>query len=90
LDFSFSGLKSAALREIQNRLNSKLKTQNSKLSNDDMIEISYSYQKIITDILVARTLEAQKKFKTRSICIVGGVSANSALRSSIEEFSKTS
>jgi len=56
----------------------------------DRIEISYSYQKIITDILIARTLEAQKKYNTESICIVGGVSANSALRGSIESFSKKS
>ena len=85
LDFSFSGLKSAALREIEMR-----KKDLSKIHENDMIEISYSYQKIITNILVTRTIEAQKQFKTASICIVGGISANSALRTSIETFSQKS
>ncbi len=85
LDFSFSGLKSAALREIEIR-----KKDHEEITEADKIEIAYSYQKIITDILVARTIEAQKLFKTTSICIVGGVSANSALRASMEVFSQTS
>jgi tRNA A37 threonylcarbamoyltransferase TsaD len=61
-----------------------------ELSETDMIEISYSYQKIITDILIARTLEAQKKLQALSICIVGGVSANSALRKAIKDYSEES
>lgn len=85
LDFSFSGLKSAALREIETR-----KKDHGEITEVDMIELSYGYQKTITDILVARTLEAQKKFDTKSICIVGWVSANSALRKSIEAFSQES
>ncbi len=66
LDFSFSGLKSAALREIEQRVENC-----GKLTETDMVELSYGYQKTITNILVTRTLEAQKKFDTRSICIVG-------------------
>lgn len=85
LDFSFSGLKSAALREIELR-----KKDHAEITETDMIEISYGYQKIITEILVARTLEAQRKFDTKSISIVGWVSANSALRKSMETFSQES
>lgn len=85
LDFSFSGLKSAALREIEIR-----KKEHETLTENDMIEIAYSYQKIITDILIKRTLEAQKKLWVKSICIVGGVSANSALRKAIEQYSQES
>ncbi|MCB9807327.1 hypothetical protein H6768_05645 [Candidatus Peribacteria bacterium] len=70
---------------MQERLKEKV-----QLSEHDMVEISYSYQKIITDILVSRTLEAQKKYDTKSICIVGGVSANSALRKAIEKYSQES
>ena len=84
-DFSFSWLKSAALREIEIR-----KKEHGEITETDKIEIAYSYQKIITDILITRTLEAQKKLWAKSICIVGGVSANSALRKSIEAFSKSS
>lgn len=85
LDFSFSWLKSAALREIEIR-----KKDHEEITEIDRIEIAYSYQKIITDILIARTLEAQKKLWAKSICIVGGVSANSALRKAIEQYSQES
>lgn len=85
LDFSFSWLKSAALREIEIR-----KKEHGEITEKDMIEIAYSYQKIITDILITRTLEAQKILWAKSICIVGGVSANSALRKAIEQYSQES
>jgi N6-L-threonylcarbamoyladenine synthase len=85
LDFSFSWLKSAALREIEIR-----KKDHEEITETDRIEIAYSYQKIITDILIARTLEAQKKLWAKSICIVGGVSANSALRKAIGQYSEES
>lgn len=85
LDFSFSWLKSAALREIEIR-----KKEHEEITETDRVEIAYSYQKIITDILIIRTLEAQKKLGANSICIVGGVSANSALRKAIEQYSEES
>lgn len=82
LNFSFSGLKSAALREIELR-----KKDHSELTETDLIEISYGYQGIITEILSKRLLEAQKKTGAKSIGLVGGVSANSALRWIMEEYS---
>lgn len=82
LNFSFSGLKSAALREIELRVK-----DHSELTETDLIEISYGYQKIITEILSKRLLEAQKKTGAKSIGLVGGVSANSALRKIMEEYS---
>ncbi len=83
LNFSFSGLKSAALREIELR-----KKDHSELTETDLIEISYGYQGIITEILSKRLIEAQKKTGAKSIGLVGGVSANSALRQIMEECSR--
>lgn len=83
LNFSFSGLKSAALREIELR-----KKDHSELTETDLIEISYGYQGIITEILSKRLIEAQKKTGAKSIGLVGGVSANSALRWIMEEYSR--
>ncbi len=83
LNFSFSWLKSAALREIELRIK-----DHSELTETDLIEISYGYQKIITEILAKRLIEAQKKTGTKSIGLVGGVSANSALRQIMEEYSR--
>lgn len=82
LNFSFSGLKSAALREIELRIK-----DHRELTEADLIEISYGYQYIITEILSKRLIEAQKKTGAKSIGLVGGVSANSALRKIMEEYS---
>jgi N6-L-threonylcarbamoyladenine synthase len=82
LNFSFSGLKSAALREIELR-----KKDHTELTEIDHIEISYGYQKIITTILSKRLVEAQKKTGAKSLALVGWVSANSTLRKILEEYS---
>ncbi len=66
LNFSFSGLKSAALREIESR-----KKDHHELTETDLIEISYGYQKTITTILSARLIEAQKKTGAQSLALVG-------------------
>jgi N6-L-threonylcarbamoyladenine synthase len=62
----------------------------------DLIEISYGYQEIITEILSKRLIEAFEKSPSfggvgeaaKSIGIVGGVSANSALRKIMEKYSR--
>lgn len=73
LDFSFSGLKTAVLREIN-----KLKTL--KKLNDEMIQrLAYEIQESITDVLVKKTLDAAKKYKVKSILLGGGVAANKRL-----------
>jgi N6-L-threonylcarbamoyladenine synthase len=69
-DFSFSGLKTAVLREV-----SKV-SDVSKVSN----AIAYELQEAITDVLVTKTIKAAEKFHVQSILLAGGVSANSRLR----------
>jgi len=83
LNFSFSGLKSAAIREITLR-----KEVYPELSENDRIEIAYGYQSIVTDILAERVKQTTEIHKVKTICLVGGVSANSALRTKVEEFWK--
>jgi len=73
LDFSFSGLKTAVMREI-NRLKS-LK----QLNNKTIEQLAYELQESITDVLVAKTLKAAQKYKVRSILLGGGVAANRRL-----------
>lgn len=79
LDFSFSGLKSAALREIQNR-----KTDE-KLSDDDTGEICYQYLESITLTLVEKLMRAVEQTSVSQIYLVGGVSANTRLKSLLDE-----
>ena len=73
-DFSFSGLKTAVLREVQNLQNKK------QFNKETIVGLSYEIQEAIADVLVAKTLKAAEKFKVKSILLAGGVSANSRLR----------
>lgn len=83
LNFSFSGLKSAAIREIDIR-----KKDHPELIEKDLVEISYGYQETITKILSERLIEALKKTGAKSMALVGWVSANSRLRAILESYSK--
>lgn len=74
LNFSFSGLKTAVLRETD-----KLKSSH-RLSSDMISELAYEVQESITDVLVAKTMKAAEQFNARSICIGGGVASNIRLR----------
>ncbi|OGY31561.1 MAG: tRNA (adenosine(37)-N6)-threonylcarbamoyltransferase complex transferase subunit TsaD [Candidatus Woykebacteria bacterium RIFCSPLOWO2_01_FULL_41_12] len=67
LDFSFSGLKTAAIREIKT----------GRYKNDDL---AASVQDAICDVLVRKTLRAVEKFKARTVLLAGGVAANTYLR----------
>ena len=76
-DFSFSGLKSAAL----NYLNSK------KMKNEDIVieDIAASYQEAIVDVLVERAVRGCMDKGHKTLVIAGGVAANSRLRQKLEQ-----
>jgi len=71
LNFSFSGLKTAILREWQK-----------KQKHDDtyIAGLAYEVQESITDVLVAKTIHAANEYDAKSILISGGVAANLRLR----------
>lgn len=71
-DFSFSGLKTAVLREVNN-----LKINRQGLAVE---QLSYEIQEAVTDVLVAKTLRAVQNFQIESVILAGGVSANQRLR----------
>lgn len=72
LDFSFSGLKTAAL----NYLN-KMEQKGEKY---DLNDFAASFQQAIVDVLVKNTLTAAQQNGVKHICLAGGVAANSRLR----------
>ncbi|MCJ7826598.1 tRNA (adenosine(37)-N6)-threonylcarbamoyltransferase complex transferase subunit TsaD [Patescibacteria group bacterium] len=74
LNFSFSGLKTAILREVN-----KLKQSNS-FNNTIIEQLSYEVQEAITDVLVAKTMKAAEMYDAKSIMISGGVASNERLR----------
>ena len=89
LDFSFSGIKTAALRHIKQHDISPLKqsvSENSGLVPQPILDLLASYQSSIVDQLLDRLKKALKGREVRSIQISGGVACNSELRRRAREF----
>jgi len=85
-DFSFSGLKTATLREATvpqssgKRGASKLERTPALRSGISINDVAASFQKALVDALVTKTARAAAEYHVREILLAGGVSANSALR----------
>jgi N6-L-threonylcarbamoyladenine synthase len=75
-DFSFSGLKTAVLREVH-----RLQIGDGALP---VADLSASFQAAVVDMLVSKTMKAAEQFKAKGILVAGGVSANKALRESVK------
>jgi N6-L-threonylcarbamoyladenine synthase len=75
VDFSFSGLKTAVMREARGA---------AALDPAVVADMAASFQRVVVEALLDRTFEAAQWLGARSIGIAGGVSANSRLRSDAE------
>ena len=77
-NFSFSGLKNAAL-QLVNRLNMKGEEVNKA-------DLSYAFQETALNLLVNKTLKALEEYKdVKTVVVAGGVAANSRLRELMQE-----
>ena len=74
-DFSFSGIKTAVVTYVN-------KTQDSGLKTQDLVA---SFQQAVVDVLVDKTLRAAKEYNCKTVCLAGGVAANSCLRKNLQE-----
>ena len=74
-NFSFSGLKTHALKTIQENT----------LDDNKINNISSALQEAIIDVLICKTTKASQSLNVKNIVVTGGVSANTKLR---ENFSK--
>jgi N6-L-threonylcarbamoyladenine synthase len=72
LNFSFSGLKTAVLREVK-----KLQSEGIVIPVND---VAASFQAAVVDVLVEKTFTAAERFGAQHIVVAGGVSANRVLR----------
>ena len=77
LDFSFSGLKTALLYAVRDLPAEELEQRRA--------DLAASYQRAIVRALVERTKQAAASIGAERIAVVGGVAANSELRSSLPE-----
>ena len=86
MDFSFSGLKTAVLREVRGVSaergvrGSRMTTDRPALDETEVADICASFQRAVVEALLDRTFEAADRVRARSVGIAGGVSANSRLR----------
>ena len=70
-DFSFSGLKTAVLTEVQRQTN---------LCEQARADLALAFQEAIVEVLVSKSLAALRKTGERRLVVSGGVGANRALR----------
>ncbi len=71
-DFSFSGLKTSVLRKVENL----------RLMEDEipLADIAASFEHVVAEVLVERSLKYALDYDISSLVLVGGVAANSCLR----------
>lgn len=79
-DFSFSGLKTAMLREVRKMVPEGADPRE-VLSDAQVADLCASFQRVVVQTLLDRTFLAAEWLGAKSIGIAGGVSANSRLRS---------
>lgn len=89
LDFSFSGLKTAVMREVtvqpmqRGRRQRNAEKQAQLRSDVSINDVAASFQEAVTEILVEKTAIAAKRYEAKEIFLAGGVSANAQLRQKI-------
>ncbi len=71
LDFSFSGIKTAALRAL---------AAQAAPSQQFLANLAASLQRVVAQALVAKLLRAAREYRPNAILLAGGVAANSVLR----------
>lgn len=74
-NFSFSGLKTAVLRQVRELGGGPL----------PVADLAASFQAAVVDVLVSKTADAATEFGVSRVCVCGGVAANQALRRAVVE-----
>jgi len=83
LNFSFSGLKTAVLYEIQREFGKEFDPD--ALNTEFVVDMAASFQKTVVQTLVEKLADAADKYSPKQIHLAGGVSANILLREEAEK-----
>jgi len=98
-DFSFSGIKTAVLREVERRgMKTAVEARRAKLARltrptteqtlaaceRETLDLVASFQRAVVDDLVSKTLAAAQTLEAETLFVTGGVAANRALRAEFE------
>ncbi|TXK27889.1 tRNA (adenosine(37)-N6)-threonylcarbamoyltransferase complex transferase subunit TsaD [Pontibacter qinzhouensis] len=82
-DFSFSGIKTAVLYFLKNQTK-----QNPEFVQEHLADICASVQYTLIQTLLRKLKQASKDLGIKEVAIAGGVSANSGLRQTLQEYAK--
>lgn len=80
-NFSFSGLKTAVLRVVQNYRRGNPDQQPPSVP---IYNLAAGFQETVVDVLVEKTVAAAEEFNAKDVLVAGGVAANAALRREME------
>jgi N6-L-threonylcarbamoyladenine synthase len=95
-DFSFSGLKTAVMREVtvpastdaRTKRHSEVEKKSQLRSDVRVADVAASFQSAVTDVLVEKTVRAAQEHHAHEIFLTGGVSANQMLRQKMRALSE--
>lgn len=93
LNFSFSGLKTAVLYAVRDRLRDKLKekptednsSDNTQLNDTEKIALAGEFEEAVIEVLISKTKKAILENGARTLLIGGGVIANTEIRKAFGE-----
>ncbi len=88
LDFSFSGLKTAMVRELERRGVDGSPLDPDRL-DDDLTDLIASFQHAVVAALVERVEAVHEREGIRRLALSGGVASNSELRSTLSAWGET-
>ncbi len=88
-DFSFSGLKTAVLRQVQaicDKDHTFPSFELAELLTDEQVkDVAASFQRVAIETLVDKTMKAFREFSPKTVVIAGGVAANTELRRQLKD-----
>jgi tRNA N6-adenosine threonylcarbamoyltransferase len=84
-DFSFSGLKTAVLREVRSQQPDLEAGVEAPRPGLPIADLAASFQASVVDVLVTKALSAAEEFEAKQVLVAGGVSANRALRGAFRQ-----
>ncbi len=83
LNYSFSGIKTAVLYFLRDRL-----VENPNFITENLPDLCASIQYTLVEMLLIKLKEAMKQYGITEVAIAGGVSANSGLRAALSALSQ--
>jgi N6-L-threonylcarbamoyladenine synthase len=84
-DFSFSGLKTAVLREVRRRQPDLKAGVDAPEPGLPVPNLAASFQAAVVDVLTQKTVRAARELAAKEILVAGGVSANQELRAALQK-----